>query len=180
MLFHPTQIHQLHEIRIERHADPRGSFGRVFDRDAFAAHGLVVDYVQASSSVTLRAGTMRAMHYQRAPHGETKLVRCVRGAIHDVVADLRPDSPSFLRWQGFRLSAGDDGYLYIPPGCAHGFQTLTDDCEVLYQMDVPFAPEAATGFRYDDPAFGIEWPLPVTVISDKDLAWAPFVPPRPA
>lgn len=174
MLFEPTNIAGLVAIRLERHVDERGSFARLFCRDEFAAQGLTSSFVQASLSVTERAGTLRGMHFQRAPYAEVKFVRCIRGAIHDVVADLRPDSPSYLHWQAFDLSAHGDLSLYIPAGCAHGFQTLQDDCEVLYQMDVPYQPGFADGFRFDDPALGIDWPLPITVIAEKDLEWPPL------
>ena len=171
MIFRETTLAGVHTVLVERRADPRGSFGRVFCRDEFAAQGLPAEFVQASASVSVHAGTVRGMHYQHPPHAEAKLVRCVRGAIHDVVADVRPDSPSFMRWEAFALREGGDAMLYIPPGCAHGFQTLADETEVLYQMSTPFAPEAAAGFRFDDPAFGIAWPAPVAVIAEKDLAW---------
>jgi dTDP-4-dehydrorhamnose 3,5-epimerase len=174
MIFRETTLAGVHTVLIERRADSRGSFGRVFCRDEFAAQGLPTEFVQASTSVSVHAGTVRGMHYQRPPHAEAKLVRCVRGAIHDVVADVRPDSPSFMRWEAFALREGGDMMLYIPPGFAHGFQTLADETEVLYQMSTPFAPEAAAGFRFDDPAFGIAWPAPVAVIAEKDLAWPPW------
>jgi dTDP-4-dehydrorhamnose 3,5-epimerase len=171
MTFEPTTITDLWAIRLERQTDERGSFARLFDRAAFAAHGLATAFVQESVSVTRAAGTLRGLHFQRTPHGEAKFIRCVRGAIQDVIADLRPASPSFLRWQAFRLSPDDDLCLYVPPGCAHGFQTLADDSEVLYHMDAPYRAEAADGVRFDDPALGIAWPLPVSVIAAKDLAW---------
>ncbi len=174
MRFESTEIDGLIAVRLERHADERGSFARLFCREEFAAAGLATELVQESLSVTQKAGTLRGMHFQRAPHAEVKFVRCVRGAIHDVVADLRPDSPSYLRWQAFRLDAHGDVALYIPAGCAHGFQTLQDDCEVLYQMDVPYQPDFADGCRFDDGLLGIEWPLPVTVIARKDLEWPPL------
>ncbi len=174
MRFEPTQIAGLFAVTLTRHADARGSFARLFCRDEFAAHGLADTFVQASLSVTTRAGTLRGMHFQRPPHEEVKLVRCVRGAIFDVVADLRPASPSYLRWQGFELSPASDVALYIPQGCAHGFLTLVEDCEVLYQMSTPHAPDFSGGVRYDDPALGIVWPLPVTLVADKDLAWPPI------
>ena len=176
MIFRDTKLAGVHTVLIERHADPRGSFGRTFCRDEFAARGLPAEFVQASTSVSVHAGTVRGMHYQRPPHAEAKLVRCVRGAIHDIVADVRPDSPSFMQWQAFELHEGGDAMLYIPPGFAHGFQTLADETEVLYQMSTRFAPEASAGFRFDDPAFGITWPVPVTVIAEKDLAWPPWRP----
>jgi dTDP-4-dehydrorhamnose 3,5-epimerase len=174
MIFEETSIAGLFAIRLERHRDERGSFARLFSRDSFAARGLPSEFVQQSLSVTDRAGTLRGMHFQRDPHAETKFVRCLRGAIHDVVADLRPDSPSYQRWQAFRLSPEDELSLLIPRGCAHGFLTLRDDCEILYQMDEPYAPDFADGFRYDDPAIGIAWPRPPALIADKDLAWKPL------
>jgi dTDP-4-dehydrorhamnose 3,5-epimerase len=175
MIFRRTDLDQLYLIVIERHSDARGSFGRTFCRREFADHGLATEFVQSSSSISLRAGTLRGMHYQRPPHGEAKLVRCIHGAVYDVVADLRPDSPSFMRWQGFYLDSQDDRMLYVPPGCAHGFQTLEDDTEIVYQMSQEYAPESASGFRYDDAAFNITWPRPVSVIAERDLAWAPVV-----
>jgi dTDP-4-dehydrorhamnose 3,5-epimerase len=171
MIFHPTELDQVFLIDIERYADERGSFGRTFCRREYAARGLASEFVQASTSFTRRAGTLRGMHYQRPPHAEAKLVRCIRGAIFDVVADLRPQSPSFMRWRGFTLHGIGDAMLYIPPGCAHGFQTLEDDTEVLYHMSQEYAPASASGFRYDDPAFAITWPLPISVIAEKDLSW---------
>ena len=171
MRFETTAIAGLWAITLERSADERGLFARLFDRAAFAARGLATDFVQESLSVTRLAGTLRGMHFQREPHGEVKFIRCVRGAIHDVIADLRPGSPSHRRWQAFRLSPDNDLCLYVPPGCAHGFQTLADDTEVLYHMDTPYRAEAADGVRFDDPALGIVWPSPVSVIAAKDLGW---------
>jgi len=172
--FETTRIAGLVAVRLERNGDERGSFARLFCREEFTAQGLESNFVQQSLSVTRHAGTLRGMHFQRAPHAEVKFVRCVRGAIHDVVADLRRDSPSYLRWQAFDLSAHEDLSLYIPAGCAHGFQTLQDDCEVLYQMDVGYQPGFADGCRFDDPALGIKWPHAITVIAEKDLEWPPI------
>ncbi len=174
MIFQQASLSGVQTVRIEQHADTRGSFGRTFDRDEFAARGLAVEFVQASTSFTRRAGTLRGMHFQRAPHAEAKLVRCVRGVIHDVIADLRPDSPSYMRWESFELREGGNTMLYIPPGCAHGFQTLVNDTEVLYHMSVPYASDASAGFRFDDPAFKIVWPGPVTVVAERDLSWPPW------
>ena len=174
MRFETTEIAGLLAVRLEPAVDARGSFARLFCRESFAAQGLADVFVQASLSVTRRAGTLRGLHFQRAPHAEVKLVRCVRGAIFDVVADLRPDSPSYLRWQGFDLSPASDVALYIPQGCAHGFLTRTDDCEVLYQMSTPYAPQAADGVRYDDPALAVAWPDKPVLIAEKDLAWPPI------
>ena len=171
MRFETSAIDGLWVVHLESHVDARGSFARTFCRDEFAAHELVVDFVQASRSVTRLAGTLRGMHHQRPPHAEVKLVRCVRGAIYDVIADLRPASASYMRWQAFELAASTDLSLYIPAGCAHGFQTLADDTEVLYQMSTAYAPDYACGFRFDDPALGITWPQQITSIADKDLAW---------
>ena len=174
MRFETTGIEGLIAVRRERHADERGSFARLFCRDEFAAAGLGTEFVQQSLSVTKKAGTLRGMHFQRAPHAEVKFVCCVRGCIYDVVADLRPASSSYMRWQAFRLDQHGDLSLYIPAGCAHGFQSLQDDCEVLYQMDVRYQPEFADGCRYDDRALRIDWPLPVTMITKKDLEWRPL------
>ena len=174
MQFNSTTISGLWEVVLERHRDDRGSFARSFCRDEFAARGLAADFVQSSTSVTNRAGTIRGMHFQRAPFAEVKLVRCVRGSIYDVVADLRPQSASFMQWQAFELGQETDVSLYIPAGCAHGFQTLTDDAEVTYSMSVPFTPGTADGFRPDDPAFAIIWPLQATLISPKDESWPEF------
>lgn len=171
MIFRKTAISGLFEVVLQRHEDDRGAFARTFCQAEFAAHGLLGEFVQASTSWNLRAGTLRGMHFQRAPHAEGKLVRCVRGAIHDVVADLRRGSPTFMRWQAFTLREDGDTQLYIPPGCAHGFLTLRDRTEVLYQMTLAFVAEAGSGFRFDDAAFGIVWPAPAAIVSDKDLAW---------
>jgi dTDP-4-dehydrorhamnose 3,5-epimerase len=171
MIFEPAKISGLIVLRLERHEDERGSFCRLFSRDEFAAHGLPADFVQQSLSVTRRRGTVRGMHFQRSPYAEVKFVRCVRGAIFDVVVDLRPASPTYLCWQGFRLDAEGDLALVIPRDCAHGFQTLQDHCEVLYQMDRGYHADSAGGIRFDDPSIGIEWPLAVSVIAAKDLGW---------
>ena len=171
MKFEATPIPGLVAVRLERLMDERGSFARLFCREEFAAAGLKTEFVQESLSVTKRAGTIRGMHYQTKPHEEAKFVRCVRGSLYDVIVDLRPDSPSYLAWQAFDLSATGDLALYIPEGCAHGFQTLSDEVEILYHMSTKFAPRHGNGFRYDDPLLSIVWPLPPTVIADKDLSW---------
>jgi dTDP-4-dehydrorhamnose 3,5-epimerase len=171
MFFDAPDLPGLLVVRPERHEDERGFFTRTFCRDTFAARGLVPDFPQTSISNNRRAGTVRGMHFQRAPHGETKLVRCQRGAIHDVVVDLRPDQPTYLQSRGFDLSAENGLALYIPDGFAHGFQTLVDNTEVFYAITPAFVPGAGTGIRFDDPAITIRWPLPVSVISDKDRAW---------
>ena len=174
MIFRKTEIDGLTEILLERHRDERGSFARSFCEREFSQAGLPTRLVQASVSVNRRAGTLRGMHFQTGEASEGKLVRCVRGAVHDIVTDMRRGSPSFLRSRSFRLDAHGDVSLYIPPGCAHGFQTLQDDSEVLYQMTSEYEPSQAAGFRYDDPAASLRWPQPVTVISQKDLDWPPL------
>jgi dTDP-4-dehydrorhamnose 3,5-epimerase len=161
-------------IEIEPHADERGSFARTFCAKEFAERGLVAEIAQCSLSSNRLAGTVRGMHFQRAPHEEVKLVRCQRGAIYDVIIDLRPGSPSYRRWQGFELSAEDHRALYVPKGFAHGFQTLTDDAEIFYQISEFYAPDAGTGVRWDDPAFRVSWPLPISTIADKDRHWPDF------
>ena len=158
-------------IEMERRSDERGWFARSFCEEEFAAAGLVTRFVQSSQSHSRRRGTVRGMHFQRAPHGEVKLVRVVRGAVHDVIIDLRRDSPSYGRWEGFELTAENGRGLYVPEGFAHGFQTLVDETDVLYQMSYPYTPGADGGVRWDDPAFGIAWPLPVTEIAPRDAAW---------
>ncbi|RXF70929.1 dTDP-4-dehydrorhamnose 3,5-epimerase [Hansschlegelia zhihuaiae] len=170
MKFQRTDLADVVIVVLESYEDERGSFARTFCRSEFAAANLPVDFVQASRSSARRAGTVRGLHFQRAPHSEGKLVRCGRGALYDVVIDLRPGSVSFRRWQAFILNAENMLSLYIPPGCAHGFQTLEDDTETLYQMTVAYAPDHAAGVRYDDPSLSIPWPLPVSVISQRDLA----------
>lgn len=161
-------------IELDELADDRGWFARTFDVDEFAERGLDPTVVQCNASFNAREGTLRGMHYQAEPHGESKLVRCVRGAIFDVAIDVRPDSHSRGAWHGVELSAENRRAFYIPAGLAHGFQTLADGSEVLYQMGHRYVPDAARGVRWDDPAFGIDWPAPPAIgrlISDRDRAY---------
>jgi dTDP-4-dehydrorhamnose 3,5-epimerase len=174
MIFTPTRLEGAWLIELEPRHDERGFFARTWCRRELAEHGLDPDVAQESLSYNRRRGTLRGMHFQRPPHAETKIVSCPRGAIFDVIVDLRPDSPTFLRWQGFELSEENRRALYIPKGFAHGFETLADDSEIAYRISEFYAPDAAAGCRYDDPSFGIEWPLPVAVIAERDLAWPPF------
>lgn len=155
MRFAETPLPGAWVVDPERRADERGHFARTFDPEAFAAHGIAFSVVQASVSFNPRAGTLRGMHFQRAPHGEAKLVRCTRGAIFDAVVD-----PATRAWFAVELSADNGRTLYVPRHLAHGFQTLVPDSEVLYTMDAPYVPEAASGVRWSDPAFAIEWPEP--------------------
>lgn len=166
-----TAIAGLWIVEPEPIADERGWFGRTYDSEIFAAHGLNTQWPQWSTSFNRRAGTVRGMHYQRPPHGEVKLVACAQGAVHDVVIDLRPESATFLQTLGVRLDSDSGRALYIPAGLAHGFQTLADETIVSYHMDTPFVPEAAAGLRWNDPKAVVSWPLPIAIISDKDLSW---------
>ena len=158
MRFSETPVAGVLVIEADPIEDERGFFARTYSSEEFAGSGLDARVDQCSISFNARAGTLRGMHYQAAPHGETKLVRCTQGAIYDVALDLRPESPTYLRWTGLELSADNRRALYIPQGCAHGFQSLVDGSEVLYQISSPYVPSAARGVRWDDPVFGIEWP----------------------
>lgn len=171
-----TEIEGAYLIDIEPIEDARGFFARTYDADAFVARGLDPRVVQSSISFNRRRGTLRGMHFQAAPAEETKLVRCTAGAIHDVIVDVRPQSPTYLRTVAVQLSAKNRTALYIPGTVAHGFQTLADDTEVEYQIGQRVSPEHGRGLPHDDPAFGIEWPLPISVISEKDRSWAPLDP----
>jgi dTDP-4-dehydrorhamnose 3,5-epimerase len=155
-------------IEAEHHADERGFFARTWCADEFADHGIESAMTQASVSFNHRAGTLRGLHYARPPAREAKLVRCVRGRIHDVMVDLRPQSHTFCEHVAVVLDADRHNAVYIPPGVAHGFQTLEDKCEVQYMMTQAYQPDLADGVRFDDPAFSIRWPLPVTVMSERD------------
>lgn len=176
MKFLPTDLAGAYLVELEPIRDDRGYFARTWCRRELARHGLDEQLAQCSLSHNARRGTVRGMHFQRAPHEETKLVRCCRGAIYDVIVDVRPQSPTRGRWQGFELTADNDRMLYIPPGVAHGFQTLADDADVFYMISNWFEPSSAAGVRWDDPAFGIRWPLPVSVISDKDRSYPDYLP----
>ena len=174
MRFTKTDLSGAWLIEPEPHIDTRGSFARTFCEREFEAQGLTTRFVQHSASVSIRSGTLRGMHYQRAPSAEVKVVRCVRGAIYDVIIDLRPQSSTYRKWIGADLSQDNGRQFYIPEGFAHGYLTLTDDVEVHYLISAFYDPAAATGVRYDDPAFGIVWPADVTVISGKDRHWPHF------
>jgi dTDP-4-dehydrorhamnose 3,5-epimerase len=171
VIVHPTELAGVTIVELEPVHDERGSWARTFDAEVFAAHGLDARVAQCSTSFNARTGTLRGMHYQRAPCGECKLIRCTRGRIFDVAVDLRADSPTYRRWVGVELSGEGLRSLFIGEGCAHGFQTLEDECEIHYQMSTPFAPEAYAGVRWNDPAFAIQWPEPPVgerIISERD------------
>jgi len=175
LIFEPTRIAGVVIVQPERRADERGFFARTWCREEFEAHGLNPRLVQCNVSFNHRRGTVRGMHWQRDPHGECKLVRCTAGAILDVVVDLRPGSVTYRQSIAVELSAENRHALYIPEGLAHGFQTLTDSVEVLYQMSTDHHPESATGARWNDPAIQVAWPLPISVISARDESW-PVLP----
>jgi len=174
MIFLETKISGVFEIHLEPKQDERGFFARSWCQKQFEDHGLNSRLVQCNISGSLQRGTLRGMHYQAAPFAETKLIRCTRGSIFDVALDLRPDSPTYKRWAAAVLSAGNHHMLSVPEGCAHGFLTLEDNCEVFYQMSEFYHPEAARGVRWNDPAFGIDWPEKVKVISARDASYPDF------
>jgi dTDP-4-dehydrorhamnose 3,5-epimerase len=174
--FTETGLHGAFVIEPERHEDDRGFFARTFCQREFAAHGLDIRVAQCSVSFNKRKGTLRGMHLQLAPHAEAKLIRCTAGAIFDVIVDLRPSSASYKRHFGVELSARNGKMLYIPEEFAHGFQTLEDNTEVCYQMSQFYAPECARGFRWNDPAFGINWPPGERIILERDRNYPNFSP----
>ena len=174
MKFSPTLVAGAFMVDTEAIADERGFFARSFCAREFIEQGLDSRLVQASISYNERRGTLRGMHYQSAPHAEAKLVRCTMGKVYDVLLDLRPQSPSYKRWFGIELSAENRRAVYIPEEVAHGFLTLSDGCEVLYQMSEYYHPECAVGVRWNDPAFAIAWPEPVRQISPRDQGYPDF------
>lgn len=176
MLFHDTGLATAHIIDLEERKDERGSFARIWCDREFHAQGLRLTVVQASLSVTNSKGTLRGLHFQAAPSREGKIVRCLRGSVHDVIVDLRPDSSTFLRHFAAELSSTNRRAIYVPPGFAHGFQTLQDDIELLYLMTDHYAPDLGRGFRWDDPSFGIAWPLQVSAITARDRDYPDFEP----
>lgn len=174
MIFESTAVRGVREITLEPHVDERGSFARIFCRLEFEAAGLNPELVQCSLSSNPRQGTLRGLHYQAPPSQEAKVVRCVQGAIYDVALDLRPGSPTYLEHHAAELSAANGRALYIPPGCAHGFQTLERDAVVLYFMSDVHRPELSRGVRWNDPAFGIRWPIADPVMLDRDRDYPDF------
>ncbi|WP_373541602.1 dTDP-4-dehydrorhamnose 3,5-epimerase [Chamaesiphon sp.] len=174
MKFTPTKIPGAYLIEIEPMTDERGFFARSFCADEFQQQGLTSNFVQCNVSFTAHKGTIRGMHYQVAPDTETKLVRCTKGAIYDVILDLRPSSPTFKQWVAAELSADNHQMFYIPPGCAHGLQTLVADTEVFYQIAGVYNADAARGVRWNDPTFGIEMPFAVSVINQRDRDYSDF------
>ena len=176
MKFNPTAIADAFEIEISARSDERGMFARTFCAETFAARGLATVYPHCNISYTSKRGTLRGMHYQEAPKQDAKLVRATRGAVFDVALDLRPGSRTYLRWAAVELSAEKRNAFYIPAGCAHGFLSLTDDCELFYQISEAYDAALDRGVAYDDPAFSIEWPFAPTFISERDATHARYIP----
>ena len=174
MQFTPTKIAGAYLVAPRRIDDHRGYFARGWCERELLEHGLTGAMVQLNIGFSHHRGTIRGLHYQIPPHAEAKFVRCTRGAIFDVVVDLRSDSPTRAQWVGAELSEANGLMLYAPPGCAHGYQTLVDNTEAYYLTSLPYAPDAARGVRYNDPAFGIAWPLAVSTISQADSEWPDF------
>jgi dTDP-4-dehydrorhamnose 3,5-epimerase len=177
MRFLETGLQGAWVIEPEPHGDERGFLARTFCAREFVARGLCTQWVQCSTVVNAARGTLRGLHFQRAPHAEVKLVRCTAGAVYDAIVDLRPESPSFRRWFAVELSAANRRMVYVPEGFAHGMQTLTEDAELFYMMSEFYAPEVAGGVRWDDPAFGIPWPAPPPdgrIISGRDQNWPDY------
>ncbi|WP_419756489.1 dTDP-4-dehydrorhamnose 3,5-epimerase [Brevundimonas sp.] len=176
MIFHKTPLESARLIELEKRGDDRGFFARAFCEKEFEADGLVPRFVQVNNSLSAKKGTLRGMHYQMAPHGEVKIVRCIRGALWDAILDLRPQSPTYKKWFGAELSAENRLAMYVPRGFAHAILTLTDDAEALYLVSDFYAPTHERGIRWNDPEFKIEWPTEPTEISEKDAAWPDFDP----
>ena len=174
MIFRETELNGAFLIEPERLEDNRGFFARAWCRKEFMAHGLTGALVQSNISFNKRTGTLRGMHFQTAPYEEAKLVRCTMGAVYDVIIDLRPDSSTFLRWIAAELTAENRKMLYVPENFAHGYQTLANNTEVFYQVSQFYSPGSEQGLRYNDPTFGIKWPMDVQVISHKDRSWPDY------
>lgn len=176
MKFYPTPLRDAHLIELEKRGDDRGFFARVFCTDEFARAGLEMRFVQINNSLSAQKGTLRGLHYQLTPAAEVKVVRCIRGALFDLILDIRPGSPTFGRWYGAELSAENRLMMYVPRGFAHAILTLADDTEALYLVSAAYSPQNERGIRWNDPKFSIDWPITPQVISDKDTGWPDFDP----
>jgi dTDP-4-dehydrorhamnose 3,5-epimerase len=174
MIFTDTPLAGAKLIELEQRSDDRGFFARLWCRHEFEANGVPTALAQVNNSFSRERGTLRGMHYQVAPRGEAKLLRCIRGSVYDVIVDLRPESPTYKRWFGAMLTAANRAMLYVPEGFAHGYLALEDDSEVIYFVSEFYSPEHERGVRHDDPAFGIEWPIEAAVVSDKDRSWPDY------
>jgi dTDP-4-dehydrorhamnose 3,5-epimerase len=179
MIFEQTKLKGAFVIRIERQEDERGFFARAWCQKEFEAHGLRPRFVQANLAASRKRGTLRGMHYQVSPYQEAKLIRCTKGAVYDVIIDLRPDSDTYMGWFGAELSMVNHKMLYVPENFAHGYQTLEDNTEVFYQVSEFYSPEHEKGLRWNDPAFDIKWPhTDNLVISEKDQNWPDYLQPK--
>lgn len=174
MKFIPTKIQGVFQIQLEPRQDERGHLVRTCDQKDFSNHGIAHEIIEGYTSFSLKKGTMRGLHYRIEPHADAQLVRCLRGSIFEVVVDLRPDSKTHKHWVGFTQKASDFRMLYVPPMLAHGYLTLEDNTEVLNLYSKPYNPNYERGIRYNDPTFNIQWPIEITSVSDKDLAWQDF------
>lgn len=174
MIFVETKLKGAYLVELKKHEDNRGFFARGWDQTLLEQQGLIGNVTQQNIAFSKTKGTVRGLHYQRTPHQETKFIRCTRGAVFDVIVDLRPDSPTCKQWLGITLSMDDYRVLYMPKDFAHGFQALEDNSEIMYLVSEPYAPAFEAGIRYNDPSIRVEWPLPVTMISEKDMSWPDF------
>lgn len=176
MIFTETKLKGVYVIDVERRADSRGFFARGWCENELTSYGITTHFVQSNIGFSHKNGTLRGMHFQTSPFQEVKLVRCTMGSVIDVAIDLRPESPTYREWISEELSSANRKMLLIPEGCAHGYLTLVDNTELLYETSQFYAPAHATGVLHNDPAFGVVWPAPVCVISDVDMKWPQFVP----
>lgn len=174
MIFRETKLKGAFIIEVEKREDDRGFFARAWCKKEFEEHGLTANTVQSNIAFSKRKGTLRGLHYQGAPYGEVKVVRCTLGSLYDVLVDLRPGSSTYRQWVGVELASDNYKMVYVPEGFAHGYQTLEDNTEVTYQVSQFYFPDFERGIRYDDPGIGIDWPLLVKIISDKDKGWPDY------
>jgi dTDP-4-dehydrorhamnose 3,5-epimerase len=171
MLFAKTRLQDVWLLELDRKGDERGFFARVYCTEEFAAHGMVSHFAQMNTNFSARRGTLRGLHMQTGVHAEAKLIRCIAGEAFEMLVDLRPDSPTYLQWEGYTLRPADRRLLYAPPGFGHGFLALADDTEITYFASQPYAPGAERGVRWNDPGLALQWPIPITTVSDKDQSW---------
>ncbi len=176
MIFKETQFESVYIVELEKHADSRGFFARTWCRNEFEARGLNTQLLQSNIAFSKSRGTLRGLHYQEKPYAEVKLIRCLRGSVYDVIVDLRPESETYKHWLATELTGDDYKMIYVPEGFAHGYQTLEDNTEIFYQVSQMYTPEFERGIRFNDPAFMIQWPDDIRIISDKDLNWKDYLP----
>lgn len=176
MKFEATDLKDAHLILLDMHSDDRGFFARTYCHNEMSEHGCVSQYVQMNTNYSRKSGTIRGLHWQDGAFAEAKLVRCITGEVFDAIVDMRTDSLTYLQWQGFHLTAAERRLLYVPPGFAHGFLSLTDNAEITYLVSTPYTPAAERGLRWNDPTIGIEWPQDVNFVSEKDSNWPDVIP----